>query len=185
MIHQSIIVWSQPTPSVKQPAYLHRGKVWWINHNYTLLHTDLSRLLTWEIAISILVPSSHCMHMMTSSNGNITVPLCDYWPFVRGIHRSPVNSPHRGQWRGALMFFLLICAWINGWVNKRKAGDLRRHRVHHGVTVMTSVRNISMGDWSNDRYFVHSSIFSMITVYTIRILRYAFCFLSFFVHQQH
>ena len=27
-----------------------------------------------------------------------------YWPFVRGIHRSPVNSPHKGQWRGALMF---------------------------------------------------------------------------------
>ena len=22
-----------------------------------------------------------------------------YWPFVRGIHRSPVNSPHKGQWR--------------------------------------------------------------------------------------
>ena len=27
-----------------------------------------------------------------------------YWPFVRGIHRSPVNSPHKGQWRKALMF---------------------------------------------------------------------------------
>ena len=28
------------------------------------------------------------------------------WPFVWGIHRSPVNSPHNGQWLGALMFFL-------------------------------------------------------------------------------
>ena len=46
---------------------------------------------------------------------------------VRGIHRSPVNSPHKGQWRGALMFSL-ICAWINGWVNNREAGDWRRHR---------------------------------------------------------
>ena len=27
-----------------------------------------------------------------------------YWPFVQGIHRSPVNSPHKGKWRGALMF---------------------------------------------------------------------------------
>ena len=27
-----------------------------------------------------------------------------YWPFVRGIHRSPVNSPHKDQWRGAVMF---------------------------------------------------------------------------------
>ena len=41
-----------------------------------------------------------------------------YWPFVRGIHRSPVNSPHKGQWRGDLMFSL-ICAWINDWVNNR------------------------------------------------------------------
>ena len=58
-----------------------------------------------------------------------------YWPFVRGIHRSPVNSSHKGQWRGALMFSL-ICVWINGWVNNRKAGDLRRYRVHYDVTVM-------------------------------------------------
>ena len=36
-----------------------------------------------------------------------------YWSFVRGIHRSPVNSPHKGQWRGALMF-PLICG-----LNKR------------------------------------------------------------------
>ena len=58
-----------------------------------------------------------------------------YWPFVRGIHRSPMNSPHKGQWRGALMF-ALICVWINGWVNNREAGDLRRHRAHYDVIVM-------------------------------------------------
>ena len=57
-----------------------------------------------------------------------------YWSFVRGIHRSPVNSPHKGQWRGALMFSL-ICVWINGWVNNREAGDLRRHS-HYDVDVM-------------------------------------------------
>ena len=58
-----------------------------------------------------------------------------YWPFARGIHRSPVNSPHKGQWRGALMF-TLICARINGWVNNREAGDLRRYRTHYDVIVM-------------------------------------------------
>ena len=58
-----------------------------------------------------------------------------YWPFVRGIHRSPVNSPHKGQWCGALMFSL-ICVWINGWLNNREAGDLRRYRAHYDVTVM-------------------------------------------------
>ena len=58
-----------------------------------------------------------------------------YWPFVRRIHWSPVNSPHKGQWRGALMFSL-ICARINGWVNNGEAGDLRRHRAHYDVIVM-------------------------------------------------
>ena len=52
-----------------------------------------------------------------------------------GIHQSPVNTPHKGQWRGSLMFSL-ICVCINGWVNNRQAGDLRRHRGHYDVTVM-------------------------------------------------
>ena len=68
--------------------------------------------------------------MMTSSNGNI---FPRYWTFARGIHWWPVNSPHKGQWRGALM---LICAWINGWANNRAAVDLRRHRAHCDVTLM-------------------------------------------------
>ena len=58
-----------------------------------------------------------------------------YWPFVRRIHRSPVNSPHKGQWRGALMFSV-ICVWVNGWVNNREAGDFRRYRAHFDVIVM-------------------------------------------------
>ena len=58
-----------------------------------------------------------------------------HWPYVRGIHWSPVNSPHKGQWRGALMFSL-ICVWINGSVNNREAGYLRRYRAHYDVIVM-------------------------------------------------
>ena len=65
-----------------------------------------------------------------------------YWPFVWGIHRSPVNSPHKGQWRGTLMFSL-IYVWINGWVNNREAGDLRRNRVHNDVIVMLKINYVS------------------------------------------
>ena len=84
------------------------------------------------------LPCHHCRQswhhdnprlMMTSSNGNIfrvTGHLCG---------ESPVNSPHKGQWRGALMFSL-ICAWTKGWVNNGEAGDLRRYRAHYDVTVM-------------------------------------------------
>ena len=60
-----------------------------------------------------------------------------YWPFVWGIQRYPVISPHRGQWRGALMY-ALICVWINGWVNNPEAGDLRRYRAHYDVIVIVS-----------------------------------------------
>ena len=59
-----------------------------------------------------------------------------YWSFVWGIQRSPVDSPHKGQWRWALMFF--ICSWINSWVNNREAGNLRCHRGHYDVIVMHS-----------------------------------------------
>ena len=40
-------------------------------------------------------------------------PFPRYWPSVRGIHRSPVDSPHKGQWRGVLM-----CTWTNGFKSK-------------------------------------------------------------------
>ena len=58
-----------------------------------------------------------------------------YWPSVRGIHQSLVNPPHKGEWRGALVFSL-ICDWTTNWANTRDAGDLWRHRAHHGVTVI-------------------------------------------------
>ena len=47
----------------------------------------------------------------------------------------PVNSPHKGQWRGPLMFSF-IYAWINDWVNNREAGDLRHQRGHYDIIVM-------------------------------------------------
>ena len=59
---------------------------------------------------------------------------------------SPVTDdiPHKGQWRGALMFSL-ICAWIKRWVNNREAGDLRRHRAQYDVIVMTPQNVIALG----------------------------------------
>ena len=59
-----------------------------------------------------------------------------YWPFVRETHGSPVNSPRKGQWRGALMFSL-IRAWTNSWVNNGDTCDLS-HCAHCYVGVMVS-----------------------------------------------
>ena len=69
---------------------------------------------------------------MTSSNGNIfrvTGLLCGKFTGDRWIPRTKVSDAELG-------YFFFICTWINDWVNKGEAGDLRRHRAHHGVIVM-------------------------------------------------
>ena len=75
-----------------------------------------------------------CMiHMMTSSNGNIfrvTGHLC-------GEFTGPRWIPHTKASDAELLMFSLICTRINGWVNNGEAGDLRRHRAHYDVTVMS------------------------------------------------
>ena len=58
-----------------------------------------------------------------------------YWPFMRRNHRSPVDSPHKGPWRRALMC-VLICALTHGLANNRGIWDFRRHCAHYDVTVM-------------------------------------------------
>ena len=50
---------------------------------------------------------------------------------------SPVTSefpPQRPVTRSFM--FSLICAWINGWVNNREAGEGRHHSAHYDVIVM-------------------------------------------------
>ena len=96
-----------------------------------------------------------------------------------GNHWSPVNSPHKGQWRGALMFSL-ISVWINGWVHNGEAGDLRRHRSHYDVIVMNrllfmlafhssvkfwcaflhSFTRLNCYDTTLDKIFIHSLNYS-------------------------
>ena len=71
-----------------------------------------------------------------------------YWPFVWGLHQSPVKSPHKSQWRGALMLSL-ICTWTIGWVNNRYAGDLGHHGAHYDVTVINQCEE-------KNRYYLSS-----------------------------
>ena len=110
-----------------------------------ILHTLSVKLLLWLSSYTNLWYG--CGKTLAYSTYNLWDYFCihddvikwkhcpRYWPFVLGTHRSPVTSPHKDQRRGALMFSL-ICTWINGWVNNREAGDLRRHRAHYDVTVI-------------------------------------------------
>ena len=67
------------------------------------------------------------------------VPVANGVLYVTGVFYndfSHLRDDISGQWRGALMFSL-IYVWINDWVNNAEAGDLRRHRAHYDVTVMS------------------------------------------------
>ena len=90
------------------------------------------------------------------------------WPFVRGIHRSPVISPHKGQWRGVLVFSL-IGVWINDWVNNDEAGDLRRYRAHYDVIVMIFMSSLSC---TTPRYIACSNDYQNIFIFYFSFLLY-------------
>ena len=85
---------------------------------------------------------------MTLSIGNIFHVTGSVW----GIHRSTMNSPHKGQWHRAWMFYL-ICARTNGLVSNQDTGNLRCHWTHYDVTVMKYLN-------------VWSSIFLLSSLYT-------------------
>ena len=60
------------------------------------------------------------------------------------------NSPVPTQRPVTRSFDFFICAWINGWVKNGKAGDLRRHRAHYGITVMAKrPRDLSQPELHN------------------------------------
>ena len=70
--------------------------------------------------------------MMTSANGNIfrvTGPLCGEFTGHPWISITKASDAE-------LLMFFMICAWLNGWVNNREAGDLRRHRAHYDAIVI-------------------------------------------------
>ena len=76
----------------------------------------------------------------TSSNGNIfrvTGPLCGEFTGHRWIPLTKASDVE-------LWCFLWSAHWINGWVNNREAGDLRRHRAHCDAIVMVTMIKICL-----------------------------------------
>ena len=93
--------------------------------------TSINQLITPRcVALKFIVflPQVWWRHQMETFSALLAI--------CAGIHRSPVNSPHKGQRRGALIFSL-NSAQINGWINNREAGDLRCIRLHYDVTIMS------------------------------------------------
>ena len=93
----------------------------------------VSSMMCWML----IGATNKWQHMRVQKNDDVIKwkHFPHYWPFVLGIQRSPVNSPQKGQRRGALMFSL-IYVWINSWIKNREAGDLRHCRAHYDVIVV-------------------------------------------------
>ena len=112
---------------------------WWINSLQTTEHWCHLNLIASQIAGNATAFQQHI-------DDSITENIKAWWrhqmetfsallALCAGNSPVPVNSPHKGQWRGALMF-PFICAWIHDWVNNHEAGDLRCYRGHYDVSVM-------------------------------------------------
>ena len=91
------------------------------------LTIDIVSSVTLNTSLQIEAPHSSAWWRHQMETFSALLALC--------AGNSPVNSPHKGQWRGSSMFSL-ICAWINVWVNSREAAHLRRHRAHNDVIAM-------------------------------------------------
>ena len=102
-------------------------KGWWMG-KYEEVHIVCKSHTTDEYIFCIIKPwLRHQMETFSALLANCA-----------GNTPVPVSSPHKDQWRGALTFSL-ICVWINGCVNNREADDLRRHRTHYDIIVMTAL----------------------------------------------
>ena len=97
---------------------------------HVIIHSSFSANKTqWQLLVSQHMHQANTWWRHQMETFSASLAIC--------AGNSPVTGefPHKGQWRGALMFSL-ICTRINGWVNNGEAGDLRRHRAHYDVTVM-------------------------------------------------
>ena len=115
----------------------------WMNYGYICLSVEategIARLRCEEtnpsIKTKLRVASLPITPVYSLLNGCNTIWIESWWrhqmeTFSALLAICAGNSPVT-----ALMFSL-ICVWLNGWVNNREAGDLRRHRAHYDVIVM-------------------------------------------------
>ena len=105
-----------------------------LNMSYLRSWYNACRIVLWQS--SVLCTVSHMMYftrtsMMMSSSGNIFRVTCHLCGEITGHRWIPRTKASDAE----LWSFSLICAWINGWVNNREDGDLRRHRANYDVIV--------------------------------------------------
>ena len=140
----SVLMTTMMTSWCRNDQYIYKPFIMWINRSP--LDTDLQRAQNGIWCLLCCLIRCCLGHLHDDVTKWKHVPR--YWPFAREIHRSAVNSPHKGQWHRALMFSL-ICVWINEWINNREAGDLSHYRANYDVIVMYTTNSRSFDDKCN------------------------------------
>ena len=137
--------------------------LWGRRNNYLFHKTnkDEARWAPTVVEIATIFSALHLFTLVYIHDDVKWKHFPRYWRFVRGIHRPPVNSPHKSQWRGALMFSF-ICVWTNGWVNNPDAGDLRRHIAHYDVTVMLNLITLELSRSRYLEYYLNNMTVSFV-----------------------
>ena len=90
----------------------------------------------------------HIYIYIYTSHGNffrVTGQLCGEFTGPRWIPRTTASDVE--LWR-------FLWSWINGWVNNREAGYLRRHCAHYDVAVMIeSLWDFTWGLWLDTDFY--------------------------------
>ena len=131
------VLLSEHSKQEQNASYVHGCTVCYTSTKYFRDCRQLHSLRPSEAHARQIIGVDNCLPVRCQAHAGVIKwkHFPRYWPFVRGIHRSPMNSPHKVQGRGAVMFSL-ICISINGWINNHEAGDLRRYRAHYDVIAM-------------------------------------------------
>ena len=113
-------------------------KSWQLVLQFCPKHFNITAVLLWKISERLEcwpVPRAfrpeHRPKRPRSQTSALLGFLC--WEFTG----CPRWIPHTKTSDAEYWCVLWSASWINGWVNNGEAGDLRRHRAHYDVIVMT------------------------------------------------
>ena len=129
--------------------YLYRTRSIYGLHKTNHLHSDV---MIWKLFFGITGPlwgeSTDDFCIIGPLWEESTDDFCIIGIFVRGIHWSPVDCPHKGPviHSSDIFFDILILAWTSCWRNTWVAGDLRCH----DIQLMTSREQIQKRPHSSE-----------------------------------
>ena len=127
-VTDSLIVWDLAVKSAPTS--------WCMSYIYIYIYIYIHMYIIYMcvcVCIHVCDKAHITFFMMTSSHGNIFHVIGHLSGEFTGSRWIPRTKASDAE----LLVFSLICTRINGWVNNGEASDLRRHRAHYDVTVMS------------------------------------------------